>query len=156
MANSLDNMLVQRLQDRARIISTTSTEEMPKLEYILSQATFLGKLLHTARQLFEKPLFAYPAYASNQDSNPFSEERREEPASTLPPEETLWLWEQGLMLPDEVTSGQVSAVVRRYVDCLYQQRADDPAYRLKQDIVSLYSALKEGQVMEDPLLLGNM
>jgi hypothetical protein len=140
MANKLNNVLFQRLQDRAHIISTTPNEDMPRLEYILAQAQYLGKLLHTARQLFEKPTFT-PASLDNR--------REESMTMSFPTEETLWLWEQGLMLPDEVTSGQVSAVVRSYVDCLYQQRGPDPAYRLKQDIVSLYSALKEGHAMSD-------
>jgi|GEM_PF-5837322 len=126
MTHSLDAALFQRLQARAGIINKASSDELPLLEYLFAQAGYLGKLLHSARQLLESP-------RSSASDVP-----------VLPPEETLWLWEQGLALPDEVRTGQVSAVVRHYVDHLNRQRHHDVAYMLKQDIVSLYFALKEG------------
>ena len=130
--HKLDSVLVERIEARSRIINNTPTEEMPRLNYIFKQAEYLGKLLHTARQLFEKP-FPAPAPSASHTSG-----------ESAISQETLWLWEQGLMLPDEVTSGKVSAVVRTYIEQLHLQRGNDPAYRLKHDIVSLYTALKEG------------
>jgi hypothetical protein len=122
MTDILAGRLSERLRERARIIGSTSEQKMPELEQMFEQVATLGRLLHAARQ-----------YLENQPEP--------EMKDLFPDKETIWLWERGLALPNEVTSGQLSAVVQCYVEHIQKQRKQDISSRLQNDIVSLYTAL---------------
>jgi len=85
-------------------------------------AQVLGSTLHTARECMEDLLSAFPGDAGV-------------------PAMTIWLWEQGLAMPEEIANGQVIALVRWYVDRLRHQRHEGTVARLSRDLVWLYAEL---------------
>ncbi|MBA3823007.1 MAG: hypothetical protein H0X24_03760 [Ktedonobacterales bacterium] len=122
----LPEAIRQRLATRTHLLSTASDEQFAEFAYLFRQAEFLAQLLHAARECLEN---ACPWLESAVPS-------------TLPDPSTLALWEQGLILPDEIAGGTVTATVRWYIDQLRGQRAERLTVRIARDMVSLFGELQ--------------
>jgi len=114
--------VLARLDARARLLNQATEEEFRELHTTFDLAHVLGTTLHTARECMEDTLSKFP------------------PDAGVPPT-TVWLWEQGLAMPDEIANGQVTALVRWYVDRLRHQRHEGTVARLSRDLVVLYAEL---------------
>ncbi|MBA3822325.1 MAG: hypothetical protein H0X24_00310 [Ktedonobacterales bacterium] len=116
-----DHDLVRaRLDARARLLNGATEDEFRELHLTFDLAQMLGTTLHTARECMEGVLSAFPPDAGVSAT-------------------TVWLWEQGLAMPEEIASGQVTALVRWYVDQLRHHRQEGTVARLTRDLVGLYS-----------------
>jgi hypothetical protein len=114
--------MLARLNARAHLLNGATEEEFQDLRLTFDLAQVLGSTLHTARECMEDLLSAFPGEAGV-------------------PAMTIWLWEQGLAMPEEIENGQVTALVRWYVDRLRHQRHEGTVARLSRDLVWLYAEL---------------
>jgi hypothetical protein len=122
----------QRLDARARLLNCATDEEFRDLHVAFDLCQVLGASLHTARECLEQPLNTLPDEAGV-------------------PAATVALWEHGLAMPEEITSGQITALVRWYVDRLRHQRHDGTVARLTHDLVVLYAELAGETLWRAPL-----
>ena len=127
-----DRELVRvRLDARARLLNQATEEEFQELHTTFDLAQVLGTTLHTARECMEDTFSTFPAEAGI-------------------PATTVWLWEQGLAMPEEIASGQVTALVRWYVDRLRHQRREGTIARLSRDLVGLYAEIAGESLLQAP------
>ena|SRR5271165_2462985 len=112
-----DAQFAQRFLEQARRLSQP-TEDSAYWQQVFTQAKALGMALHTARQQLDTAQLQAPV-----DDN------------------TLKLWEYGLLLPEEIDSGQATQVVRWFIDQLRDARRSDPTQTLLRDGLALYAEL---------------
>jgi len=108
-----------RIQARSRFLNSITSAETQQYEMLFSQAVILGTLLHTARQCLELSIQAIPFDQA-----------------------MVTMWEQGLMLPEEILHGSATPVVRWYIDRLHDQKGD-PKKAFAHDIFAIYTALNQ-------------
>lgn len=112
--------ITERLLRRARLLSQVSDTERAYWRQVFDLANTLGKLLHAARECLDSSRLAYPIDGA-----------------------TMRLWEQGLMLPEEITNGTVTKAVRWYIDTIRKQRARTLPHSLSLDAFSLFNELAD-------------
>ena len=111
-----------RLMEQARLQGLASDTKRAYWKEVFQLTRNLGIVLHVARELLDCGVPDAPV-----------------------PVATLRLWEQGLILPTEVTDGWVTETVRWYIDELRKLRRDDPLMQLAMDIFVMKAELAEHQ-----------
>jgi hypothetical protein len=123
-----------RMLCRARLMSSASDTDSSYWQEFYHLAKIMGELIHAARQCMELGPSQIP--------------------ETLVGEDVLWLWESGLMLPEEVTKGDVTRLVRWLIDRLRKQRDLKGVQHLAHDAFALLTELEETDPAFDPRLSG--
>ncbi len=115
--SATDSQFSRRFLEQARRLSQPSADSA-YWQHLFAQAKALGVALHTARQQLDTSHLEAPVDDS-----------------------TLKLWEYGLLLPEEINSGQATQVVRWFIDQLRGARCSDPTQTLFRDGLALYAEL---------------
>jgi hypothetical protein len=97
IARATLQQIQDRLRARARYLSRGRDQEVLFYQQFFRHANILGDLLHQTREYLDIP-YLYP------------------PDSRLPAGAILWLWEHGLMLPDEISNGDISLLIDWYTE----------------------------------------
>jgi hypothetical protein len=123
-----------RLLRRARLMSSVSDKDSSYWQEFYGLAKIMGEMIHAARQCMELS----PSHIPGE----------------LVGEDLLWFWESGLMLPEEVTDGEVTRLVRWLIDRLRIQRELKGIQHLAHDTFALLTELAESDPAFDPRLSG--
>ncbi len=123
-----------RLLRRACLISSASEKDSTYWQEFYGLAKIMGGLIHAARQCMELSPSQIPGEIAGED--------------------TVWLWESGLMLPEEITEGNVTQLVRWLIDRLRTQRDLKGIQYLAHDTFALLTELEEADPAFDPNLSG--
>ncbi len=110
-------LFTQRLLLRATLLNRPP-EERAYWSKIFDHAQLLGQLLHAARQQLDTWQFQAPVS-----------------------EELVRLWEAGLVLPEEIDTGELTRLARWYIDRLREQRDLSPLSRMQHDSIALVTEL---------------
>jgi len=112
-----ESLITPRLLARARLLASAPGESAYWRD-LFAHAKALGQLLHAARQQLDTWHAIAPVDAA-----------------------LLRLWEWGLVLPEEITDGNLTRVARWYIDCLRQQRAPSHLTLIALDSLALATEL---------------
>jgi len=110
-------LFTERLLLRANLLNRPPAERA-YWSQIFDHAQLLGQLLHTARQQLDTWQFQAPV-----------------------PEDLVRLWEAGLVLPEEIETGELTRLARWYIDRLREQHELSHLTRLQHDSIALVTAL---------------
>jgi hypothetical protein len=119
---------MERILARSRMLGQATENERQKLRELFARASMLGRLLHMTREYLE-----YQPVAIITDNEHFDAV-------------TVALWERGLILPDEIANGHITALVRWYIDQVRQHLVADGNQSLLRDTLSLIAELEEAGV----------
>ena len=114
--------MTERLLVRARLLCSTNQKVHNSWQEIFTLTRTLGQLIHAAREYLDSATVPLPI------------DKR-----------ILALWEQGLILPEEIAQGQVTQVVRWYINAIHEQDDQSPHLQHISDLRFLFRQFPDEQ-----------